>query len=70
MELTDTNLRANAGGAVNAIVPTASVLVLLDPIIPVPTFLTTFFMVIIVITLIVFSPKATDGASPAEAAAG
>ena len=63
-------IRANAGGAVNAIVPTASVLVLLDPIIPVPTFLTTFFMVIIVITLIVFSPKATDGASPAEAAAG
>src|SRR5690625_4851489 len=53
-------IRANAGGAVNAIVPTASVLVLLDPIIPVPTFLTTFFMVIIVITLIVFSPKRSE----------
>src|SRR5699024_3900105 len=63
-------IRAIAGGAVNALGPTASVLVLLDPIIPVPTFLPTFFMVISVITLIVCSPKATDGASPAEAAAG
>ncbi|SDS69210.1 Low temperature requirement protein LtrA [Brevibacterium sandarakinum] len=50
-------IRPNAGGAVNTIVPVCAVLVLLDPIIPVPTFLTTFFMIIIVITLIVASPK-------------
>src|SRR5699024_2661894 len=63
-------IRARAGGAVNAIVPTASVLVLLDPTITVPTLLPTLFLFTTVITLLVFAPKATDGASPAEAAAG
>ncbi|HCG55008.1 MAG TPA: low temperature requirement protein A [Brevibacterium sp.] len=50
-------IRPNAGGIVNTIVPACAVLVLLDPIIPVSTFLTTFFMIVIVITLIVASPK-------------
>lgn len=54
-------IRANAGGIVNTIVPASAVLVLLDPIIPIPTFLTTFFMIVIVITLIVAAPK--DGES-------
>ncbi|MDN5909931.1 MAG: low temperature requirement protein A [Brevibacterium sp.] len=59
-------IRANAGGVVNTVVPVCAVLVLFDPIIPIPTFLTTFFMIVIVITLIVASPKG-GGPSLAEA---
>lgn len=50
-------IRANAGGVVNTVIPVCALLVLLDPIIPIPTVLTTFFMIIIVITLVVASPK-------------
>lgn len=53
-------IRANAGGIVNTVVPSCALLVLLDPIIPIPTFLTTFFMVVIVITLTVASPQERD----------
>ena len=60
-------IRANANGVVNTVVPACALLVLLDPIIPVPTFLTTFFMVIIVITLVVFPPLDENGKSAAEA---
>ena len=60
-------IRANANGVVNTVVPACALLVLLDPIIPVPTFLTTFFMVIIVITLVVFPPLDESGKSAAEA---
>lgn len=49
-------IRRSADGVVNTIVPVCAVLVLLDPIIPIPGFLTTFFMIIIVIALIVRSP--------------
>ena len=60
-------IRANANGVVNTVVPACALLVLLDPIIPVPTFLTTFFMVIIVIALVVFPPLDENGKSAAEA---
>lgn len=60
-------IRANANAVVNTVVPACALLVLLDPIIPVPTFLTTFFMVIIVITLVVFPPLDDNGRTGAEA---
>ena len=59
-------IRPSAGGVVNAIVPICAVLVLCDPLIPIPTFLTTFFMVIIVITLVVASPKGDKSSTGAE----
>ncbi|GAA1864014.1 low temperature requirement protein A [Brevibacterium marinum] len=59
-------IRPNAGGAVNTIVPICALLVLCDPIIPIPTFLTTFFMIIIVITLIVASPKGGESSTGTE----
>lgn len=62
-------IRPNAGSVVNTIVPVCAVLVLLDPIIPVPTFLTTFFMIIIVITLIVATPKGDESSTDAEVGA-
>ena len=40
-----------------------------DPIIPIPTFLTTFFMIIIVITLIVATPKGDEPSTSAEVGA-
>ena len=54
-------IRANAGWVVNTVIPVCAVLVLLDPIIPIPTFLTTIFMICIVITLIFAAPA--DGES-------
>ncbi|WP_231442845.1 low temperature requirement protein A [Brevibacterium zhoupengii] len=59
-------IRANAGGVVNTVIPVCAVLVLCDPIIPVPTFLTTFFMIIIVITLIVATPKGDETSTATE----
>lgn len=50
-------IRPSAGGVINTIVPICAVLVLCDPIIPIPALLTTVFMVIIVITLVVSTPK-------------
>jgi low temperature requirement protein LtrA len=63
-------IRANANGIVNTVVPVCALLVLLDPIIPIPTFLTTFFMIIIVITLIVIPPKGGGSEYDAEVVAG
>jgi low temperature requirement protein LtrA len=62
-------MRANANAVVNTAVPICALLVLLDPIIPIPTFLTTFFMIIIVIFLVVYPPKDEDESTVAEAAA-
>ncbi|MCI4012319.1 hypothetical protein [Brevibacterium sp. ZH18] len=63
-------IRRSADGVVNTVVPVCAVLVLLDPIIPIPAFLTTFFMIIIVIALIVRSPTQDDSTTGAEAVAG
>lgn len=63
-------IRANAGGVVNTVVPLCAVLVLLDPIIPIPTFLTTFFMIIIVITLVVASPREDEISSGDQVSSG
>lgn len=62
-------IRANADGVVNTVVPVCAVLVLLDPVIPIPTFLTTLFMIVIVITLVLRTPKAVEGDTGSTAAA-
>ena len=46
-------LRDNADRVVNTAVPVAAILVLLDPIIPIPMTLTAIIMVLVVIVLIV-----------------
>ncbi len=49
-------VKDNADRVVNTVVPVCAVLVLLDPVIPIPTFLTTFFMIVIVTTLVLRGP--------------
>jgi uncharacterized membrane protein (DUF485 family) len=49
-------LRANADRVVNIVVPLGAVLVLLDPLIPIPFALTAVFMALIVATLVVRPP--------------
>lgn len=54
-------LRANADRVVNTVVPVGAVLVLLDPVIPVPFALTAVFLVAIVIVLVLRPPLTTAG---------
>ncbi len=54
-------LRANADRVVNTVVPVGAVLVLLDPVIPVPFALTAVFLVAIVIVLVFRPPLTTTG---------
>ncbi|WP_078112616.1 low temperature requirement protein A [Gordonia sp. IITR100] len=56
-------LRANADRVVNTLVPVGAVLVLLDPVIPVPFALTAVFLVAIVVVL-VLRPPLTTAADP------
>jgi low temperature requirement protein LtrA len=49
-------IRDNADRTVNIVVPVGAVLVLLDPLIPVPFALTAVFMVLIVVTLVLRPP--------------
>nr|WP_209324134.1 low temperature requirement protein A [Brevibacterium renqingii] len=63
-------IRASAHWVINIVVPVCAVLVLLDPIIPIPTFLTTIFMIIIVIALVVCPPKDGQSRFDAEVVAG
>ncbi len=56
-------LRANADRVVNTVVPVGALLVLLDPVIPVPFALTAVFLVAIVIVL-VLRPPLTTAADP------
>ncbi len=59
-------IKDNADRVVNTVVPVCAVLVLLDPIIPIPTFLTTLFMIVIVVTLVLRSPQGAEAdAGPA-----
>ncbi|WP_205683334.1 low temperature requirement protein A [Brevibacterium sp. S111] len=61
-------IRASAHWVINLAVPMCAVLVLLDPIIPIPTFLTTLFMIAIVAVLVVCPPK--DDPDPGANSAG
>ena len=54
-------LRANADRVVNTVVPVGAVLVLLDPVIPVPFALTAVFLVAIVVVLVLRPPLTTTG---------
>ncbi|MGO2037333.1 MAG: low temperature requirement protein A [Brevibacterium sp.] len=63
-------IRPNADGLVNTVIPLCAVLVLLDPIIPIPTFLTTVFMIIIVITLVLRAPTGSREDTVTEVAEG
>ncbi len=54
-------LRANADRVVNTVVPVGALLVLLDPVIPVPFALTAVFLVAIVIVLVLRPPLTTTG---------
>ncbi|TDD60218.1 low temperature requirement protein A [Kribbella antibiotica] len=54
-------LRANADRVVNVVVPVGAVLVLFDPIIPVPFIVTTVLMVAIVATLVIRPPITVGG---------
>lgn len=54
-------LRANADRVVNTVVPVGAVLVLLDPVIPVPFALTAVFLVAIVVVLVLRPPLTTAG---------
>ncbi|MFB6721895.1 low temperature requirement protein A [Kribbella sp. NPDC056345] len=54
-------LRANADRVVNIVVPLGAVLVLFDPIVPVPFIVTTVLMVAIVVTLVVRPPVTVGG---------
>ncbi|MFC8312210.1 low temperature requirement protein A [Gordonia sp. NPDC057258] len=54
-------LRVNADRVVNTVVPVGAVLVLLDPVIPVPFALTAVFLVAIVIVLVFRPPLTTTG---------
>lgn len=54
-------LRANADRVVNTLVPVGAVLVLLDPVIPVPFALTAVFLVAIVVVLVLRPPLTTAG---------
>lgn len=54
-------LRANADRVVNTVVPVGALLVLLDPVIPVPFALTAVFLVAIVIVLVLRPPLTTAG---------
>ncbi|WP_209370844.1 low temperature requirement protein A [Brevibacterium renqingii] len=63
-------IRGSAHWVINIVVPVCAVLVLLDPIIPIPTFLTTIFMIIIVIALVVCPPKDGQSRFDAEVVAG
>ncbi len=56
-------LRANADRVVNTVVPVGALLVLLDPVIPVPFALTAVFLVAIVVVL-VLRPPLTTAADP------
>jgi len=49
-------IRANADRLVNAVVPVGALLVLLDPVLPVPVTLTAVILVVIVAVLVVRSP--------------
>ena len=55
-------LRANADRVVNVVVPFGAVLVLFDPIIPVPIALTTFIMIAVVVVLVVRPPVTSEQA--------
>ena len=54
-------LRANADRVVNTVVPVGALLVLLDPVIPVPFALTAVFLVAIVVVLVLRPPLTTAG---------
>ena len=54
-------LRANADRVVNTVVPVGALLVLLDPVIPVPFALTAVFLVAIVVVLVLRPPLTTTG---------
>ncbi|MFC9689695.1 low temperature requirement protein A [Kribbella sp. NPDC056951] len=54
-------LRANADRVVNIVVPLGAVLVLLDPIVPVPFIVTTVLMVAVVATLVIRPPVTVGG---------
>lgn len=54
-------LRANADRVVNTVVPVGAVLVLLDPVIPVPFALTAVFLVAIVVVLVLRPPLTAAG---------
>ncbi|TDC17999.1 low temperature requirement protein A [Kribbella albertanoniae] len=54
-------LRQNADRVVNIVVPLGAVLVLFDPIVPVPFIVTTVLMVAIVVTLVVRPPITVGG---------
>ena len=59
-------MRDNADRIVNAVVPTAAVLVLLDPILPVPVTLTAVIMMLVVVVLVLRPPlpEGNDASTP------
>ncbi|MCG7634361.1 low temperature requirement protein A [Gordonia McavH-238-E] len=54
-------LRANADRVVNTVVPVGALLVLLDPVIPVPFALTAVFLIAIVVVLVLRPPLSVEG---------
>ena len=54
-------LRANADRLVNTVVPVGALLVLLDPVIPVPFALTAVFLIGIVTVLVLRPPLSVEG---------
>nr|WP_296774717.1 low temperature requirement protein A [Rhodococcus sp. (in: high G+C Gram-positive bacteria)] len=53
-------IRRNADKVVNIVVPAAAVLVLLDPVVPIPITLTAVVMVLLVAVLVVHKPLSTE----------
>ncbi|WP_307381267.1 low temperature requirement protein A [Microbacterium sp. W4I20] len=56
-------IRENADRVVNTVVPIGALLVLLDPVLPIPVTLTALILVIIVVVLVLRPPVAKDEAS-------
>ncbi|ACQ82383.1 low temperature requirement A [Beutenbergia cavernae DSM 12333] len=59
-------IRENADRVVNVVVPLGAVLVLFDPIIPIPVTLTAVLMIAIVVVLVLHPPVSRGGSHPAE----
>ncbi|GAB2572819.1 membrane protein [Paractinoplanes abujensis] len=59
-------IRPVANGVINAVVPAGALLVLIDPIIPVPTALTAVFLIAVVVVLVWQEPKVEPAAGSGD----
>ncbi|EED6225801.1 low temperature requirement protein A, partial [Salmonella enterica subsp. enterica serovar Haifa] len=59
-------IRGNADRVVNAVVPLGAVLVLLDPVLPIPVTLTALILAVVVVVLVLRPPVDRAAQGPGE----